>query len=243
MRRFLLGLAAALALAIAATGCSSAAANEAVTGAAEDGAGAPAAAAGTAAAVDPPSTTGNGDGSGPGSGSGSGLTADELSARIVELDTALDVPFRDVPEPVAISIPAVGVNASPIDGVGVEPNGELEVPSAKRVGWYEYGPVPGQAGSSVLAAHIASGGVNGAFRHLSDADVGDRVEIVFADDSQQEYEIVEMAQYDKDELPFERVFAREGAPVITLITCGGTFQPSVGSYEDNIVAYAVPVGS
>ena len=28
---------------------------------------------------------------------------------------------------------------------------------------------------------------------------------------------------------------------ITLITCGGDFNPSVGSYEDNVVAYAVPV--
>lgn len=207
-----------------------------------------AAEAGTTAVTEEAATTGDG-GSAAETGneidapstSDGDLSAQEVADRIVELDTALEVEFREGPQPVAISIPSVGVNASPIDGVGVEPNGELEVPSAKRVGWYEYGPSPGQVGSSVLAAHIASDGVDGAFRYLSDANVGDQVEVVFDDDSSQTYEIIEMAQYDKDELPFDRVFAREGEPVITLITCGGTFQPSVGSYEDNIVAYAIPL--
>lgn len=169
------------------------------------------------------------------------LSAAELASHIVELDTALDVPGLDeAPQPVAVSIPSVGVESSPIDGVGVEPNGELEVPGAERVGWYEYGPAPGQAGSSVLAAHIAYNGEDGAFRYLNEAEVGDRVEVDFSDGSTQAYEIIEMAQYDKDELPFDRVFARDGEPVITLITCGGDFQPSVDSYEDNVVAYAVP---
>ncbi|MEM9133592.1 MAG: class F sortase [Actinomycetota bacterium] len=173
---------------------------------------------------------------------GDELSADDLASRIVELDTALDVPgLNEGPQPVAVSIPSVGVDSSPIDGVGVEPNGELEVPEADRVGWYEYGSAPGQAGSSVLAAHIAYNGENGAFRYLDEAEVGDRVEVEFSDGSTQAFEIIEMAQYDKDELPFDRVFARDGEPVITLITCGGDFQPSVDSYEDNVVAYAVPV--
>ena len=173
---------------------------------------------------------------------GDELSAEELASRIVELDTALDVPvLNEGPQPVAVSIPSVGVNSSPIDGVGVEPNGELEVPEAERVGWYEYGPAPGQAGSSVLAAHIAYNGEDGAFRYLHEANVGDVVEIEFSDGATQAYEIIEMAQYNKDELPFDRVFAREGEPLITLITCGGDFQPSVDSYEDNVVAYAVPL--
>jgi hypothetical protein len=27
-----------------------------------------------------------------------------------------------------------------------------------------------------------------------------------------------------------------------MITCGGPFDPATGNYEDNIVAYATPVG-
>ena len=57
------------------------------------------------------------------------------------------------------------------------------------------------------------------------------------------YEVIELAQYDKTELPFDRVFARNGDSIITLVTCGGTFQPSVQSYQDNVVAYAAPIGN
>ncbi len=170
------------------------------------------------------------------------LSAAEVAARIEQLPTALDVPeFRPGPEPIAISFPAIGVEGSPIDGVGVEPNGELEVPEARRVGWYEYGPSPGQDGSSVLAGHIAADGIDGVFRRLADAEPGDRFDLEFRTGERASFEIIEMAQYDKDELPLPRVFARDGRPVVTLITCGGDFQPSLGSYEDNIVAYAVPV--
>ena len=64
---------------------------------------------------------------------------------------------------------------------------------------------------------------------------------MFDDGTEQAYEVVEMAQYGKSELPFDRVFAKDGPPVITLITCGGDFQTDVSSYADNVVAYAVPV--
>ncbi len=245
-RSTFLTLALALCLGLFATACSSAGGDET---AGDDTGPTPAESASDPASEDADSSAAGADtgadaatsGEQNGVADGAELSAQDLASRIVELDTALDVPvLKEGPQPVAVSIPSVGVDSSPIDGVGVEPNGELEVPEADRVGWYEYGPAPGQAGSSVLAAHIAYNGENGAFRYLSDADVGDRVEVEFSDGSTQAYEIIEMAQYDKDELPFDRVFARDGEPVITLITCGGDFQPSVDSYEDNVVAYAVP---
>lgn len=48
-------------------------------------------------------------------------------------------------------------------------------------------------------------------------------------------------RYGRDGLP-ARVFAREGGPVLTPITCGGTFDPRIGRYLDNVVVYAVPAG-
>jgi hypothetical protein len=40
----------------------------------------------------------------------------------------------------------------------------------------------------------------------------------------------------------DRIFAKDGDPVLTLITCGGDFNRSLRSYEDNVVTYAVPIG-
>lgn len=47
--------------------------------------------------------------------------------------------------------------------------------------------------------------------------------------------------YAKDELPLDVIFSRAGAPVLTLVTCGGGFSPSEETYDSNVVVYATPV--
>jgi hypothetical protein len=167
------------------------------------------------------------------------VAGNRLAAQIVELPQAGGIPeVQQRSIPVSVSFEKIGVVSAPIDPVGVLDNGEMQIPGARRVGWYEYGPAPGETGSAVLAAHIAFDGERGIFRFLGDSEVGDRFTVAFDDGSQQSYEIFERAQYGKRELPFDRVFARDGNAVVTLISCGGTFQPALSSYEDNIVAYA-----
>ncbi len=145
--------------------------------------------------------------------------------------------------PVAISIEGIGVEEAPVLDVGVEANGDMEIPGADGVGWYRFNATPGEEGSAVLAAHISFDGQPGVFRYLADAAVGDLVSIEFDDGTTSQFEIVELAQYNKQDLPTERVFAKTGEPILTLITCGGDFNRSLRSYDDNIVAYAVPVGA
>jgi sortase (surface protein transpeptidase) len=154
-------------------------------------------------------------------------------------DAADHVDDRAVP--VSISIEGIGVAEAPVIDVGVEENGDMEIPGADDVGWYRFNPTPGEAGSAVLAAHISFNGDPGVFRYLADVEIGERVVIGFDDGTRAEFEITELAQYDKDELPDDRVFAKDGDPVLTLITCGGDFNRSLRSYEDNVIAYAVPV--
>lgn len=167
----------------------------------------------------------------------------DLSSLVTELPSAIGVPSpSSAPTPVGIRYEAIGLDGAEIVPVGVEANGEMEVPEASRVGWYRFGPSPGEPGSAVLAAHIAYDGERGAFRDLADATSGHRFSIDFDDGSTATYEVIERTQYDKNELPFDAVFAQGGPSVITLISCGGSFQPSLASYEDNIVAYAVAVG-
>ena len=180
--------------------------------------------------------------SAPVSEPGEALLLSPLRNRVVELPSAIGIPTRSQsPLPIAISYDAIGVSAAPINPVGVEPNGEMQIPRADSVGWYQYGPTPGEPGSAVLAAHIAFDGERGVFRFLADSAENDMFTIDFADGSTVAYRVVERTQYDKDELPFDRVFAKDGPPVISLISCGGTFQRSISSYQDNIVTYAVPI--
>ncbi|HSJ29506.1 MAG TPA: class F sortase [Acidimicrobiia bacterium] len=145
------------------------------------------------------------------------------------------------PPPVAITIEGVPIETAPVIPVGVEANGEMEIPGAREVGWYRFGPTPAEGGSSVLAAHIAWNGSSGVFRRLADVEIGAVVTIAYADGSSSRHRVTEIAQYAKDHLPLERVFARSGEPVLTLITCGGSFNRSLNSYDDNVVVYATPL--
>jgi hypothetical protein len=170
--------------------------------------------------------------------------ADSLADRTKPLGSAIFDPNSlppPPPAPVAITVDGVPIDAAPVIPVGVEPNGEMEIPGAREVGWYRFGPTPAEEGSSVLAAHIAWNGRSGVFRRLADVEVGAVVTIDYADGSRTRHLVTEIAQYAKDALPLERVFAKSGPPVLTLVTCGGSFNRSLNSYDDNVVVYATPL--
>lgn len=171
-------------------------------------------------------------------------TTSPLAALVTPVGSAEYDPAEhrdEAPAPTSISINEINVANAPVVDVGVEDNGDMELPGAEAVGWYRFNPKPGQEGSSVLSAHISYNGRNGVFRYLSDVKPGDVVTIGYDDGSMGTFEVFEVAQYDKQELPLDRIFDKDGEPVLTLITCGGDFNSSLRSYEDNFVAYAVPV--
>lgn len=143
-----------------------------------------------------------------------------------------------VDPPVRLGIDSIGVRAAVVP-VGVDPDGSMEVPSAREVGWYRFGPVPGSPGSAVLAAHVDFDGVEGAFFRLREIAVGDPVEVTHEEGRSTTYAVSEVLQVPKAELD-ATLFARDGAPRLALITCGGDFDRSTSSYRDNVVAIAVP---
>lgn len=145
--------------------------------------------------------------------------------------------------PVGLKLSSLGVDAAVV-ATGVNSRtGQMAVPSnVSEVAWYQFGPQPGEGGSAVLAAHVDLAGQGpGVFFRLREVVPGDIVEVVFSDGSSQLFRIEARTTYEKKELPLGSIFSREGPPVLTLITCGGSFSESTGSYESNVVAYAVPV--
>ena len=55
------------------------------------------------------------------------------------------------------------------------------------------------------------------------------------------WRVVSRELISKQVLPLDRLFARDGPPRLTLITCGGPFLPEFRSYRDNVVVVAEPV--
>jgi sortase (surface protein transpeptidase) len=146
------------------------------------------------------------------------------------------------PAPARITVPARGVDA-PVDAVGIAADGQMELPDdVARVGWYRFGPVPGAAGSAVLAGHVDdSEQGRGALFPLADAAVGDEVAVTDAAGATTRWRVVSRELITKQVLPVDRIFARDGAPRLTLVTCGGPFLPEFRSYRDNVVVVAEPI--
>jgi len=154
-----------------------------------------------------------------------------------------DLPVDDPVIPVRLRLASLGVDA-PVIPTGVnQRTGQMAVPSNVRdVAWYEFGSLPGEPGSAVLAAHVDLAGQGpGVFFGLRTVDDGDIVEVEFSDGTVSVFRVEARTAYQKDELPLDTIFAREGSPVLTLITCGGGFSESSGSYDSNVVVYAVPI--
>ena len=120
--------------------------------------------------------------------------------------------------------------------------GELAIPDDPTVvGWYQYGPSPGQPGSAVLAGHLDWHRRPGAFQRLGRVSLGSIVTIQYADGSSQRFQVVDNILIPKPSLPVSDVFERTGLPTLRLITCGGTFDRRTRHYRSNVVVTAVPI--
>jgi LPXTG-site transpeptidase (sortase) family protein len=143
--------------------------------------------------------------------------------------------------PARIEIPAIGVDASVVqlDIRGSKP----EVPDDfGLVGWYGLTRLPGEIGPAVLAGHVDSRQGPAVFFQLDELTTGDQVTVHAADGTSRTFEVVGAGQYPKVDLPDEVFGFGDGVPELRLITCGGSFDRSVGHYQDNYVVYtrAVP---
>ena len=163
-----------------------------------------------------------------------------LGALVGDRGTAIPPQVAPRVRPVGLRIGEIFVD-DPVVTVGLEDDGELEVPGADEIGWYRYGAAPGHPGATVLAAHVTWNGEHGPFLNLGELAPGDVVEVALDDGGRRVYEVVERTMYDKDGLPRDRIWRNTGDETLVLITCGGDFNPDINRYRQNIVVYAVPV--
>ncbi len=152
--------------------------------------------------------------------------------------TVTTVPTFALP-PIRLSIPKIGVQAT-VEPVGVDPGtNNLQIPPIDRIGWYRFGPAPGDGGSAALVGHVDGDGRPGVFWKLRDLTPGDRINITAADGKDRAFRVVGRAETPKSELP-PALFTRTGPPRVALITCGGAFDVSSRHYRDNVFVVAVP---
>lgn len=165
-------------------------------------------------------------------------TTSTVSWASVRLDDEVTVV---APMPTKVEIMVISVDA-PVVPLGVMPDtGQMEVPeNVDEVGWYRFGSAPGEHGSSVLAAHVDMFGEGpGVFFHLDKLAPGDLIRVSFNDGTAMTFVVANAERVPKGGLDLDSIFASDGQPVLRLVTCGGGFNRTIRSYDDNVVVTAV----
>ena len=145
-------------------------------------------------------------------------------------------------QPRRLVIARLGV-AMPVLPAGLTSGGQMALPDhPQQVGWYRYGPQPGDAsGSVVLGGHVDSraDGI-GPLAALGRLERGDRI-VVQQAAGRQVYRVRSVQLISKRALPVAALFDRSGPAALRILTCGGPYDPSRGGYRDNLVVTAEPL--
>lgn len=147
-------------------------------------------------------------------------------------------------EVATISIPALGVSAVIL--AEWPANGALTIPpDVHNVGWDSQTPTPGLPGVTLLAGHVNwVGQGEGALGAIGQLVPGDRVNLDWKGKITS-WQISTKPVLSPNTEVHTSLFSNQGPPRLALVTCGGPFKeiPGVGgSYADNVIVEAVPVG-
>ncbi|KAA0932140.1 class F sortase [Streptomyces apricus] len=146
--------------------------------------------------------------------------------------------------PARVRIPSIRVDA-PLMGLGLTPQGSLDVPPAARknlAGWYAAGTAPGERGTAIVAGHVDNAEGPAVFFHLGALKRGSTVEVGRRDGSVALFSVDAVEVYDARDFPDEKVYGAAARPELRVITCGGRWSAGTG-YQGNVVVFAHLTGS
>ena len=148
-------------------------------------------------------------------------------------------PVLPAAEPIAIDIPAVGIVADFEQPLGVNEDRTIEVPDGfDTVGWYRYGPTPGELGPAVVLGHVDSFEGPAIFFSLGQLSPGDDIFINREDGSRAHFVVTRLERVEQDTFPTAQVYSDIDHAGLRLITCSGTFIHGEQRYTHNLIVFA-----
>ena len=149
-------------------------------------------------------------------------------------------PKPQVSTPQRLSIPAIGVDAA-VEPVAVTSDLQMGVPhDAADVGWFELGSTPGQAGDAVIDGHLdTASGAPAVFTRLGGLKPGDQIHVILGGSQVSDFRVDRTSHLPYRSSP-PGLFATDGPPRLTLITCTGAWDANQHTYTERLVIEAVP---
>jgi hypothetical protein len=145
--------------------------------------------------------------------------------------------------PARIDIAKTGTHAD-IVPLGLDDDGALSAPSdPDTVGWFEPGPGVGGQGNMLLDGHVDWGGRLRVFGLLRTLTAGDEIRLTDVNGQQKTYTVQWVQLYEADSAPLDEIYTTASDEQLTLITCGGAFDPAAHMYVSRWVVRAAPVSA
>jgi sortase (surface protein transpeptidase) len=161
------------------------------------------------------------------------------AAAVWESAEAKDCQRGPVPERMVINAADVVNKVETLEIV----DGVMQAPTGPNVvSWYKETARLGESNNMVMAAHVNWWNVpEGVFFHLQNLEEGERVEITGQDGKTYVYEVEWVRQESNLAAPDPHVVGPTDVPSLTMITCGGEWDPTISEYNERTVARAVQV--
>ncbi len=151
------------------------------------------------------------------------------SPQLAKLEPSYGLPIRLV-------IPKINVDAG-ILYMGLTPQGDMEVPTKiDELGWYKFGPNPGEEGSAVIAGHLGVG-EPGIFMNLDKLEIGDTFSVIDNNGQFIYFVVREIKTYNSTDHPSEVFFSDSGSH-LNLITCSGDWDKTKQGMSKRLVVFA-----
>jgi hypothetical protein len=142
-------------------------------------------------------------------------------------------------QPVLLSIPKLNLETGFEEPLGLQSDGSIEIPEGyTSVGWYKFGPTPGEIGPAVILGHVDSYEGPAVFFSLGQLEIGDDILVTRADGSNAKFKVSEVERNSQDTFPTRKVYGDINHAGLRLVTCSGVFDKGQQRYSHNLIVYA-----
>ncbi|MGE6553719.1 sortase domain-containing protein [Exiguobacterium artemiae] len=125
-----------------------------------------------------------------------------------------------------------------IEQVGLDKKGAMGTPkNEQQVGWYKFGPRPGDVGNAVIDGHTDTKTGPAVFYQLHELKKGDKIEIKDESGRNLVFRVKKLVEYGHLDAPLEKIFGASDQRNLNLITCIGTYDENEGTYDNRLVVF------
>ncbi|OGH12060.1 MAG: hypothetical protein A2857_03535 [Candidatus Levybacteria bacterium RIFCSPHIGHO2_01_FULL_36_15] len=141
--------------------------------------------------------------------------------------------------PVKLVIKSINVDTN-IELVGLDKQNRMDIPKDwYNVGWYQYGPKPGEAGNAAIDGHVDTPtGAPSVFYNLSKLKKDDQIEVYDKRGKKYVFVVTRNTSYPLEQFPSSEIFGPSTKAKLNLITCAGEWDKKFKQYSNRLVIYS-----